>query len=196
MGYFGELATVNFKKDAEGRDLFFPFGIFGRGRILPDSETARRLRANAALVAERTMFLTMACAAWTFVAITGLQLPAIYVGYAWLGLIAASFAASIGMWLYYFKITRDMTVSGERQTFAERRRAIRQITLAARRSRRKMIVGWLAITYAGVCAPWWLGMGPPDLANRGFVFGGLFGVAALICLAILLRMIASDRRRS
>ena len=197
MGYFGELATLNFKKDAAGRDLFFPFGIWSKGRIIPDSDTAARLRGNAAWILELTMFFTMACTVWTFIAISGFQLPIVYVAYPWVALIAGSAMVSIGMWFYYFKITRRMAVSGERLTFAERRLAARQIRLATRRSQRKVILAIMAVAYAGVWVPWWLGIGPLGANGKAFSFGGglLFFIAAVTCFAILIRMIAADRRQ-
>jgi hypothetical protein len=196
MGYFGELAGVNFKKDVEGRDLFFPFGIWGKGRILPDSETAARLRSSGALVIELTMFAAMACFAWTFIAISGFQLPIVYVAYPWAALIAGSLMASIGLWFHNFKVTRGMAISDERLTYAETRLAARQCNLATRRSQRKVMLAWMTVTFAGVCIPWWLGMGPLGLDGRGFAPSGFFFVAAIICLAILVWMIAADRRQS
>jgi hypothetical protein len=35
MGYFDGLTATAFKKDAQGRDLFFIWGKFGRGRVVP-----------------------------------------------------------------------------------------------------------------------------------------------------------------
>lgn len=195
MSYFGELATLNFKKDAEGRDLFYPFGIWSKGRILPDSETATRLRGNAALVLELTMFVAIACCVWSLIAISGFQLPIVYVAYPWMALIAGSVMVSIGMWFYYFKITRRMAVSGERLTFAERWLAARQCRLATRRSQRKVFFATMAVAYAGVCVPWWLGIGPLGPDGQAFGGGGFF-IAAIVCLAILVWMIAADRRRS
>jgi hypothetical protein len=194
MSYFGELAGLNFKKDAEGRDLLYPFGIFGKGRILPDSETATRLRHNAALVLELTMFVIMACIAWSFIAMNGFQLPIIYVASPWVGLLAGSVMVSIGMWIYYFTITRGMAVSDERLTFAERYRAARQLSVATRRSRRKVILATLTVTFAGVCIPWWFGLGPLGANGQGFACVGFF-IPAIICLAILARMIVADRRQ-
>ena len=38
MGYFGEFIDISFKKDEKGRTIFYPWGIFGRGYILPDDK--------------------------------------------------------------------------------------------------------------------------------------------------------------
>jgi hypothetical protein len=35
MGYFDGLTAAAFKKDAQGRDLFFIWGKFGKGRVVP-----------------------------------------------------------------------------------------------------------------------------------------------------------------
>jgi hypothetical protein len=194
LGYFGKLAVLNFKRDAEGRDLFYPFGMFGRGRILTDPETATRIRRNAAVALELTMFAIMACFVWTVIAING-QLPTIYVGYTWAGLFAALAVFSVGIWFYCLKITRGMAVSDERLTFAERWLALRQIRLTTRRSRRKMILAWLAVLYAGFCVPWLLGIGTLGREGMGSMTGFFF-IAAITCFVILLWMIVADRRKS
>ena len=38
MGYFDGLTAGSFKKDAEGRELFFFWGKFGKGRVIPAPE--------------------------------------------------------------------------------------------------------------------------------------------------------------
>jgi hypothetical protein len=35
MGYFDGLTAAAFKKDTQGRDLFFIWGKFGKGRVVP-----------------------------------------------------------------------------------------------------------------------------------------------------------------
>ena len=45
MGYFEGLSGSSFKKDADGRTVFYPIGILGKGRVLPDQPTEERLRA-------------------------------------------------------------------------------------------------------------------------------------------------------
>jgi hypothetical protein len=44
MGYFEGLADAAFKNDADGRTLFYPWGIFGRGVVVPTEQEAERLR--------------------------------------------------------------------------------------------------------------------------------------------------------
>ncbi|HWW99406.1 hypothetical protein [Collimonas sp.] len=44
MGYFDGLANSNFKKSQDGHTLFFPWGVLGRGRVLPDEAAADKVR--------------------------------------------------------------------------------------------------------------------------------------------------------
>lgn len=44
MGYFDGLTAAAFKKDAHGRDLFFVWGRFGRGRVVPSEADAASVR--------------------------------------------------------------------------------------------------------------------------------------------------------
>lgn len=42
MGYFEGLTNGNFKKDRDGNTIFFPWGILGKGRVLPDEQTEKK----------------------------------------------------------------------------------------------------------------------------------------------------------
>ncbi len=44
MGYFDGLADGTFKKDSQGNTVFYPWGVLGKGRVIPDEETRVRLR--------------------------------------------------------------------------------------------------------------------------------------------------------
>jgi hypothetical protein len=46
VGYFDGLTDAAFKTDAEGRVLFFPWGVLGRGYVLPDQDAHQRLRGQ------------------------------------------------------------------------------------------------------------------------------------------------------
>jgi len=45
MGYFDGLVNSGFKKDGSGRTVYYPWGIFGQGRVLENAGTERTLRA-------------------------------------------------------------------------------------------------------------------------------------------------------
>lgn len=44
MGYFAGLADASFKEDSNGNTVFYPWGVLGKGRILPDEATKTKLR--------------------------------------------------------------------------------------------------------------------------------------------------------
>ena len=44
MGYFDALASASFKRDDTGNHLFFPFGAFGKGFVLPSDESVAALK--------------------------------------------------------------------------------------------------------------------------------------------------------
>jgi hypothetical protein len=44
MGYFDALTSSSFKTTADGRRLFFPWGIWGRGYAIPTEQDYERLR--------------------------------------------------------------------------------------------------------------------------------------------------------
>jgi len=44
MGYFDGLTAASFKKDAEGRELFFIWGRLGKGRVIPSEDEAAAVR--------------------------------------------------------------------------------------------------------------------------------------------------------
>jgi hypothetical protein len=45
MGYFDGLTATAFKKDSRGRDLFFIWGKFGRGRVVPTEADGAAVRS-------------------------------------------------------------------------------------------------------------------------------------------------------
>lgn len=44
MGYLDGLTDSSFKTDDEGNTVFYPFGLCGKGRILPDKDSKNDLR--------------------------------------------------------------------------------------------------------------------------------------------------------
>ena len=43
MGYFDGMARALFKKDESGSTVFYPWGVFGKGRLLPDEAAENRV---------------------------------------------------------------------------------------------------------------------------------------------------------
>jgi len=46
MGYFDALTSSYFKAGADGRQVFFPWGVLGRGYALPSAEACNTLRGK------------------------------------------------------------------------------------------------------------------------------------------------------
>ena len=44
MGYYDGLTDGQFKKDSQGRDLFFPYGAFGLGFIFESESQRHQIR--------------------------------------------------------------------------------------------------------------------------------------------------------
>ena len=45
MGFFRRLTDSSFKVDSAGRSIFYPWGIFGKGYVLPDKEYEEKIRS-------------------------------------------------------------------------------------------------------------------------------------------------------
>ena len=82
MGYFEGLSSGSFKKDAEGRSVFYPIGVFGKGRVLPDQATEVRIRG----------FLTR----YYMVSLPSVIVLVAFVHWAW----AAALVPALWLWFY------------------------------------------------------------------------------------------------
>ena len=49
MGYFDGLTDGIFKTDSEGRFLFYPWGVLGKGYVLPDDSKKQEVRQFVSL---------------------------------------------------------------------------------------------------------------------------------------------------
>jgi hypothetical protein len=117
MGIFDQIAESGFKTDAEGKEYYFPGGVFEKGYILPDSLTKERimkLQKRFSVIAMITLI----------------------IGYILLIGFNASIYAKILSFVIYLaffillhkmrigKITRDLETTQKRYTFKERIRDI------------------------------------------------------------------------
>lgn len=60
MGSFDELAQKQFKKDAAGNDVYFPWGILGKGYVVPSRAHAEKLQnATKTLLALVAIFIAI-----------------------------------------------------------------------------------------------------------------------------------------
>ncbi len=83
MGYFDGLTNASFKKNEEGKTIFFPWGVLGKGRILPDEATETKVRAFVSRYYK--------------VSLPTIFGVGVFVGWAWSFLLVPIF----GAWYYF-----------------------------------------------------------------------------------------------
>jgi hypothetical protein len=106
------ITEQNFKVDAEGRLIFYPYGMYGKGRILPD-------RAAAGAVYTRQKRL-MAIALGAAVALSGAYLSGL-LSLAWIVGIAAVLCVVLGVAvrLSIHPLVRDLPTTDEEFDFGD-----------------------------------------------------------------------------
>ena len=111
MGYFDGLANSSFKIDAEGREVFFPYGIFAKGRVLPDAETADAIRGKIVNFYKILMF-------------AGIPLSVVLVNLPGgvIALVGVGILACFGSWFYFRQLCEGLEISDERLGYAEAQR--------------------------------------------------------------------------
>ena len=103
MGYFEGLADASFKKDSNGNNVFYPWGVLGKGRVLPDEATKIKLRIF--VIRYYQIILPVA----VLLGILRLWFPAILV----LTLL------TLGFYLYVNLLTKDCPICTEKLTLKE-----------------------------------------------------------------------------
>ena len=103
MGYFEGLADASFKEDSNGNTVFYPWGVLGKGRILPDETTKTKLRKFIILYYQISLPLII------LLVITRVW---------WLAVL---FALASFLWFFFQskKITKDCEISNEKLTVKE-----------------------------------------------------------------------------
>lgn len=103
MGYFEGLADASFKKDSKGNSVFYPWGVLGKGRVLPDETTKTKLRKFVILYYQ-------------------IMLPtAILLGIfrLWLPSILFLTALTLGFYIYVNQLTKNCPICTEKLTLKE-----------------------------------------------------------------------------
>lgn len=155
MGFLDGLSDPMFKRDANGRILFYPSGKLGKARILPDEATAGRLRKTV-----KYGMLTLIAVVVALVLVTPI----------WIAIPGAMVVG--GLWqLYLVSAVRDCPKSDETLTFKEIREAqaralglgwlipfaILSVLLMAvsaylaLAARGNPLVGWIGVLIFGAC---------------------------------------------
>jgi len=146
----------DFKVDAEGRLVFYPYGMLGKGRILPD-------RATAAAVYARQKLLYQMAAAGVAVLLFAYN----RIGLAWTAGLAA--ALCVVLWLCMYPVIRRLPISGERYDFGESvqgdgRSRLRLLSLVSL----VLMAGSVLVLIVGKPEDRWIGLG--GIAFFGFAF--------------------------
>ena len=108
--FLDKIVDARFKRDAQGRLVFFPWG-FGTGRIVPDADVEARLR----LAYRRLMIGIFIVAIPVMAGSSSLYHP---TGLGFLGFIAACTAVGFATQLYPAWLSRRLARSEERISYA------------------------------------------------------------------------------
>lgn len=168
MGYFDGLAASSFKTDEKGNTVFFPWGILGKGYILPEDKKdsiRRSLKRHVTLI----LGLAIACSWFFNLYALVLALLLYYIGYAF--------------WVN--RLTKGLTVSSESLTFADSRES------AARAHNATTLWFFEIVSVLFVIAGIYVFIAMPQKWFIGLSSVILFGISSLI----LWKMIQSKRDR-
>jgi hypothetical protein len=109
MGYFDGLTASSFKKDAEGRELFFFWGKLGKGRVIPTPEDGAYARSYL-----KIFYICLLVAVVPFVLYAGRTFSAQWIA----GMAAFLMVAFIGLTPLWLRV-RTWPSSEERITLKE-----------------------------------------------------------------------------
>jgi len=121
VGYYGRLAGVTFKKDQLGRDVFFPFGVYGKGRVLPNAAVAARVRRRIKTAIRTTLVVAaiMLISLFFFLDITPMA--------ALVGVVLTLPLGLASRYLLTWPLVRNLPISDEKLTSQE----VHERTIAA-----------------------------------------------------------------
>jgi hypothetical protein len=162
MGYFDGLTEASFKRDAEGRMVFYRWGVGGNGHVLRDEARAQQLRK----------FLRL----YYMVSFPAIVVASVALG--WLGTLALAPVLYLWYFLATSRMLRGLEATSVRLTFAESfsasSRAHKAVTLAA------LLMG---SAFFGVCGTFTAIMGHPFLGVLSLVVSG----ACIVAIGYMVR---------
>lgn len=106
MGYFDSMAETCFKRDAQGRALYYPAGILSKGRIIPDDARAKEIqkRLNRAHMIMLPAVITLGATSFHL---------------SWPVFLLLLAIITLGFHLYLRSLASGLEVSSEKLTFRE-----------------------------------------------------------------------------
>lgn len=166
MGYFDGLADAAFKKDSNGNDVFYAWGVLGKGRILPDEATKIKLRTFLIRYYQIVLPVGM------LLGILRLWLPAILI----LSLL------TFGFYFYVNQLTKNCPICTEKLTLKE------SYKNSARSHNTLMLWFMLLISLLFVLGGLWMFV-------KGRLFIGLGSVVFFgLCSAVFIFMLKIKRK--
>jgi hypothetical protein len=109
MGYFDGLTASAFKKDAQGRDLLFIWGKFGKGRVVPTEADGIAVRSYL-----KSYYVCVLVGIVPMLMLAGKSFDP-----RWFLAIGIFMALALAGLAPLFLRTRDWAVAGERLTYRE-----------------------------------------------------------------------------
>ncbi len=168
MGYFEGLADASFKQDSNGNNVFYPWGVLGKGRVLPDEATKLKLRKI--VIRYYQILLPVA----VLLGILRLWLPA----------VLALTLLTLGFYLYVNLITKDCPICTEKLTLKESYRN------SAKSHNTIMLWLFLLVSLLFVLGGIWLFL-------KGRLFIGLGSVVLFgLCSAVIILMLKVKHKKS
>jgi hypothetical protein len=122
--YFDTLVEPMFQRDEQGREIFFPFGIGSRGRVVPDAATARSLRQRL-----RHGWMAFFFGWIPFISVFSVVIPNIW---AFIAVLLMSMAM---VWTFTANVARGLERSQRRMTISNQ-----SASVMATHSLRKMVL--------------------------------------------------------
>ncbi|MDA9496311.1 hypothetical protein [Bradyrhizobium sp. CCBAU 11357] len=109
MGYFERLASSSFKTTEDGRRLFFPWGVLGRGYVLASEDDYRLLRTQV----KAYTVITFAC----------MLVSSLFQAYAFVAAVVIVLIGWYLAWMWF--LLRRLDVTDERLSFRENLKALK-----------------------------------------------------------------------
>jgi hypothetical protein len=136
MGYFEAIVASSFTTDSEGRHLFFPWGVLGKGYVVPAEDDYLRLRATLIRTYQIVIPATVAP-----IALFGRWMPWVAFGLPTILLVAFV----IGYPIWARRVTSGWSLSAERLS-------IRQSIANGAQHQSRLLLWFLLISSLGFVA--------------------------------------------
>ncbi len=173
MGYFDGLTAASFKRDAEGRELFFIWGRLGKGRIIPSEADATWVRRYL-----KIYYVGVLVAIVPTLMISGDPFQP-----RWMATVAIFLLLALAVLMPLWQRVRAWPLAGERLTYGE-------AISASAKAHGAVSLAVLAVLSALMCAGSLLVALHTDGTTVGILGAVLFGA----CVALFIWMLAARRR--